>query len=152
MSDTRSTAGERGASIVELALIAPVMVLLVFGVIDLARGYRLQIQAENAAREGAAYAQVRPNDVDCASHPDIRERALAEESSLSSNPGFHLAVWGQNGGSWQKITGCGGSVAEAKERVRVDVTVRFDVMTPIVERVVGGTIDLTGSAEVRVQR
>lgn len=136
----------------ELALIAPVLVLLVFGVIDLARGYRLQIQAENAAREGAAYAQVRPNDVVCASYPDITERVAAEESGLTSHPGFQLRVWGQDGGGWEQITGCGGSVADAGERVRVDVNVTFDVMTPIVEQVVGGTIDLTGSAEVRVQR
>lgn len=137
----------------ELALITPVMALLVFGVIDLARGYQLHIRAENAAREGAAYAQVHPNDVECPAVTDVLDRVSAEER-IATHPGFRLDVYGQDAsGSWVPIEPrCGSTVASAGERVRVDVTVTFDVLTPIVERVVGDTIDLTGSAEVRAQR
>jgi len=138
---------------VELALIAPVLVLLVFGVIDLARAYQLNIRAENAAREGAAYAQVRPNDKDCSTVVDIRDRVLAEEAGLAAREGFRLDVFGQDDSdAWVEITGCNGTVAQAGERVRVDVTLTHRILTPIVANVVGQTIDLTGSAEVRVQR
>lgn len=144
---------EAGASIVELALIAPVMVLLVFGVLDLARAYQLSIRAENAAREGATYAQVRPNDIECDDVTDVWDRVDAE-GGITTHPGFRLDVFGQDdSGGWTPIDPrCGSTVADVDERVRVEVTVTYDVMTPIVASVVGDTIDLTGTAEVRVQR
>ncbi len=143
---------ERGASLVELALILPVMALIVFGVVDLGRGYQLHLRAEAAAREGVAFAQIHPNHVVCAGAPDIVERVSAEEKGLAEHPGFRVAVFGQDdGGAFVAVTGCDGKVAQPGERVRVEVTVTYDVLTPIVERVVGSTIDLTGDAEARVQ-
>lgn len=137
----------------ELALIAPVMVLLTLGVVDLARAYRLDIQVENAAREGAAFAQTQPNDVECATFVDVRDRVLAEEQGLASRPGFLLEVHGQDDdGDWTPVTGCGGNVVSVGERVRVTVTLRFDVLTPLVGSIVGESIDISRSAEVRAQR
>lgn len=128
------------------------MAVLVFGVVDLSRGYQLHIRAENAAREGAAFAQIYPNDVSCPTGGDVIDRVAGEEAELADHAGFRVEVHGQDhDGDWVPITGCGGDVATAGERVRVDVTVTFDVLTPVVERIVGSTMDLTGSAEVRVQ-
>lgn len=143
---------ERGASILELAFIVPVMALLVFGVLDLGRGYQMQLRVEAAAREGVAFAQVHPNKVVCAGAPDIVGRVSTEQDGLDQHPGFRVAVYGQDdGGAFVLITGCDGDVAQAGERVRVEVTVTYDVVTPVVERVVGSTIGLTGAAEARVQ-
>lgn len=145
-------ARERGASIVELALILPVMALIVFGVLDLGRGYQLHLRAEAAAREGVAFAQIHPNHVVCAAAPDIVERVSAEEKGLSERPGFSVAVLAQDdGGAFVAISGCDGKVARPGERVRVEVTVTYHVLTPIVARVIGTTIDVTGEAEARVQ-
>lgn len=147
-----STGRDRGASIVELALLLPVMALIVFGVLDLGRGYRLQLRAEAAAREGVAFAQIHPNDMVCAATPDIVGSVSAEETGLAERPGFSVAVFGQDdGGAFVPITGCDGDVAQAGERVRVEVTVTYQVLSPVVERVVGSTIELTGDAEARVQ-
>ena len=41
---------ERGASIVELALTAPIMAAMVIGMADLARGYSMKLQIEQAAQ------------------------------------------------------------------------------------------------------
>lgn len=143
---------ERGASILELAFILPVMSVLVFGVLDLGRGYRMHLQVEAAAREGVAYAQIHPNDVDCAPGPDIIGRVSAEEAGLAQRPGFRVAVYGQDdSGAFVPVTGCGSDVAESGERVRVEVIVTYDVLTPMVERIVGSTITVTGAAEARVQ-
>lgn len=143
---------ERGASILELAFVLPVMSLLVFGVLDLGRGYRMHLQVEAAAREGVAYAQIHPNDLECALGPDIIERVSAEEDGLAQRPGFRVAVYGQDDdGTFVPVTGCDGDVAESGERVRVEVTVTYDVLTPLVERAVGSTITVTGAAEARVQ-
>jgi hypothetical protein len=46
---------ERGQSLVEFALIAPVLVILIFGIVDLARLYNAWNTIQGAAREGARY-------------------------------------------------------------------------------------------------
>ena len=143
---------ERGASLVELALILPVLSLLVFGVVDLGRAYQLHLRAEGAAREGISFAQIHPNDVVCTGAPDIVTRVSAEEAGLAERPGFGVAVSGQaDGGAFVALEGCGGTVAGPGDRVRVEVTLGYDVLTPVVQRVVGRTIHLTGAAEARVQ-
>ena len=43
---------DRGASMVEFALILPVLVLLIFGLVEFGRGYNAQITLTHAAREG----------------------------------------------------------------------------------------------------
>lgn len=137
---------------VELAFVLPVMALIVFGVLDLGRGYQLHLRAEAAAREGVAFAQLHPNHVVCLDGSDIVESVSAEEEGLADRPGFSVAVFGQDEhGTFVPIAGCDSDVAQPGERVRVEVTLTYDVLTPVVERVVGRTIDLTGDAEARVQ-
>lgn len=153
---SRARRGRRrtsGSSIIELALIAPVMVLLVFGVLDLARGYRMQIRLESAAREGAAYAQVQPNRVaGCTNEQDIVSRVHAEDEGLISMP-IEVVVLTEDtsGAVVQPVFGCDGSHVTPGQRQRVEVSARFDVITPIVERIVGDTITITGAAEFEVQ-
>lgn len=154
---TRRTALRRrrdaGASIVELAFIAPVMVLLVFGVLDLGRAYRMQIRLESAAREGAALAQLNPEKLVCATEPDIESRLTAEEASLADTPGFAWDVYGENSAGDMVLLDkvCGGDVVASGGRVRVDVSAPYEIVTPLVASAVGSTIHLEGSAEVRVQ-
>ncbi len=50
----------RGQALVELALIAPVLSLLLVGAIDLGRVWQSQITIENAAREGAMEGMFKP--------------------------------------------------------------------------------------------
>ena len=47
---------ERGAAAVELAIILPVLLLVIGGIIDFGRFFYTQIQVTNAAREGARMA------------------------------------------------------------------------------------------------
>lgn len=151
---TRGCTGrDRGASILELALITPVMVLIVMGVLDLARGYQMQIQLENAAREGAAFAQIFPNDVSCGTADDVTARVTDEESGVASLPDFRVAVFAESssGELTVPVTGCGGTTAASGGRVLVEVSATFDVVTPMVQRVVGNEINIAGAAEIVVQ-
>src|SRR5690242_16920976 len=86
--------GDEGALIVELALSALVLILLVFGVIDLGRSYALQNRLANASREGAAIAQFKPGNVNtgCASGNNVVDRASNEDSGLALSSGFSVTV------------------------------------------------------------
>jgi Flp pilus assembly protein TadG len=54
----RSKPGERGAAAVEFALILPILLLLVLGLVEFGRAYNVQISLSNAAREGARYMAI----------------------------------------------------------------------------------------------
>jgi Flp pilus assembly pilin Flp len=61
MLRSRAPAGwrdERGAAAVEMALVAPVLILLVFGIIEFARAWNVRQTLTDAAREGARTAVV----------------------------------------------------------------------------------------------
>ncbi|MGP4031555.1 TadE/TadG family type IV pilus assembly protein [Pseudarthrobacter sp. 1C304] len=47
-----SRASERGAVAVEFALLAPVLIMLLLGIIEFGRAYNTQVTLSNAAREG----------------------------------------------------------------------------------------------------
>jgi len=52
----------RGQSLVEFALVLPVLLLLVLGTMDFARLFSTKITLTNAAREGANYLSRHPDD------------------------------------------------------------------------------------------
>ena len=55
---TMSIRGEKGQSLVEFALVLPVLVLLVIGMIEFGRVLNVWLIVGNGAREGARYAAV----------------------------------------------------------------------------------------------
>src|SRR3990172_5805826 len=50
--------GRRGQSLVEFSLVLPVLLIMVFGIIDFGLGLRSYISLTNATREGARFAAV----------------------------------------------------------------------------------------------
>ena len=125
------------------------MAMLVFGVVDLSRGYQLHIRAENAAREGAAFAQIYPTDVTCGDFGNITARAMSEDLEMAGT----VRVFGEDAGGdlTVPITGCGSDTVVSGERVLVEVSASFDVITPMIEDIVGSEIQLTGAAEIEAQ-
>lgn len=76
MTPTRSR--ERGAAAVEFALILPVFLLLIIGMLEFARAYNAQISISNAAREGARVMAI---------HDDASlARSSAIDAAVSLNP------------------------------------------------------------------
>lgn len=53
---------DRGAAAVEFALVVPLLMLIVVGIIQFGRIYSLQIQLSGAANAGARYLSVNPTD------------------------------------------------------------------------------------------
>ena len=80
MRYVRQARSSRGQSLLELALITPVFLILVLGVIDYGRVYFAYVSVTNSARTGADYAAgsaEQAADVDA-----IRAAALTETSEL----------------------------------------------------------------------
>jgi len=80
MSFLRRTSSERGAAAVEFALIVPILVLLVFGIVEFSRVYNVQLSLSNAAREGARTMAI---------HNDP---ALTRSTVIASAPSVNPAI------------------------------------------------------------
>jgi Flp pilus assembly protein TadG len=69
----------RGQTLVEFAIILPLLLLIIFGVIDLGRAFYTSVVLSNAAREGARFAALNYGDAAVSPIEDaIRIAALAE--------------------------------------------------------------------------
>lgn len=60
MTTPRGMSATEGASTVELALVLPVLLLLLIGILDSARAINAYVTISNASREGAHYAALHP--------------------------------------------------------------------------------------------
>jgi len=109
---TRSRkAPERGSVVVEFALVVPVLLLIVFGIIDFGRALNAQIALTGAAREGVRLAAL--------GYPDaaIQARVAAAAPDLSGVTTTVVA----------SCTPGAGPSANAQ----VNVSYRFSFITPI---------------------
>lgn len=118
--------GERGAAAVEFALILPILILLVLGLIEFSRVYNIQISLSNAAREGARTMAVEN------SLPIARSAAIAAAPSIS--PAVSDAQIAIN------PTTCTAGAT-------VDVTISYNVS--LMTGFFGATLPLTGKGVMR---
>lgn len=90
-SVTRTVRGGRGQSLVEFALILPVLVILLLGIIDFGMGLRSYISLTNATREGARFAAVGntagiyPTDCDGLTNTSVIGRVCVALEGLDLN-------------------------------------------------------------------
>ncbi len=54
--------GQQGQSLVEFALLAPIVLFILMGLLDVGRAFYVQVTLEDMASEGATYAAIRPYD------------------------------------------------------------------------------------------
>lgn len=87
------TKDNRGASAVEFALVLPLLVLLVFGIIEFGRIYNTYLAVTHAAREGARIASVRNGTG--ATDDEIKDQVVAR-SALDITPGNIALIPGPN--------------------------------------------------------
>ncbi|MFQ5593337.1 MAG: TadE family protein [Anaerolineae bacterium] len=60
--EAASSEAQEGQSLIELALLLPVLVLIMAGMLDLGRAFQAYTVVVNAAREGARYGAYNPTD------------------------------------------------------------------------------------------
>lgn len=73
---------ERGAVAVEMAIVLPVLLLILLGIIEFGRAYNVQVSLTQAAREGARYAAIHHDE----SGLDVQGKALAAAPALTGLP------------------------------------------------------------------
>jgi hypothetical protein len=72
---------EDGASLVEFALVAPVLLLLLVGILDLGRAVNAYVTVSNAAREGTHYAILHPTAAPSAIASAVTDRVVPLDTS-----------------------------------------------------------------------
>jgi Flp pilus assembly protein TadG len=141
----RHQGGERGVAAVEFALVAPILLLLVFGIIDFGLAFHAWDASENAAREGA-----RVGAVD-SSVADIQARVASATSFLDQTKlSVDVSCSKDNGGNFNPCAS--GSTWTEGDIVRVEVTYLHDYVTPLPGMIGAGQIlAITTAAEARFE-
>jgi hypothetical protein len=84
-SSHRGLARERGAAAVEFALVVPVLVLLLLGIIELGYIFNQQLTVSNAAREGARVLAITRDE------SDAETAAMGVAATLVGTPDVDIA-------------------------------------------------------------
>ena len=132
---------ERGQSVVEFALIAPLMLILLFAIADFARIYTTMMSVESAAREAADYGTTlgagkwQPGAPMDATVVEMERRACVASSNLTdyddtdgdpatgcTNPSFAHTLVGTN---------CEDPLNEPPCRVTVTLSYQFNLIAPL---------------------
>lgn len=93
-----TTPDQRGAVGVEFALILPLLVLLVFGIIEFGRGYNAKVELTGAVREGARALALGQ------SAGDAESVIVASSPGLSPDPSVTAATTCPNGNDRASVT------------------------------------------------
>ena len=134
-----------GAAAVEFALVAPLLFLLVFGIIDFGFGFHAWDASHNAAREGARTGAVNPD-------PAVIEARVRGASDFLDQTVLDVTIECALEGSVSFGTcGAGDTWAEG-DVVRVTVVYDYSYMTPLPNFVgLGSTLAVKGVSEARFE-
>ena len=73
----KSKQPSRGQSLVEMALVLPIIIMLMLGLLDFGRAFYTLVALRDAADEGASYASIKPSDT-----AGIQQRAAEASTAL----------------------------------------------------------------------
>src|ERR1700754_3632535 len=82
---TRKLRTRDGIAAVEFAIVAPILVTIVFGMIQLGRAFEMQTLLDTAAREGARFASIDRNGMTTAGQTGNQKLIADVKSFLASN-------------------------------------------------------------------
>jgi Flp pilus assembly protein TadG len=126
---------------VEFALIAPLLFLLVFGIIDFGLGLSASVTVNNAAREGARLAAVDPDParVDAAVRAATKSlnQAALSVTVACARPDGTVCPGGLAGGA-------------SGDQATVTVTYNYGLVTPLTA-VIGSTMKIETASNMRIE-
>lgn len=118
---------EKGQSLVEFALIVPVLILLLLGIIDFGRIFHAYLTIDHAGREAARAASIGKN--------------VAEIKSVAVNKASSI---GLTSGQVQVVTGPSGTDAT------ITISYPITFLTPLIGSI-AGPLTLTDATVMRVE-
>jgi Flp pilus assembly protein TadG len=128
---------DRGSAAVEFALLLPVLLLLIFGVVDFGRALNAQITLTQAAREGARLASFG------------QSTSTIESRAQSAATGLTLSA-----SNFTTVTTCASGAGSGADGV-VTISYQFSFITPIgaIATIIGGSgygssLTLTATGEM----
>ena len=166
----RSRAGQ---SLVEMALVLPVLAFLTFGLVDFGRGYYFQVSITNAAREGARVAILNiytgPQNPTCSNSNSYATCPVQTDAKIVSSVYGELMYSGiaptsiticPPHDSTGSTAGCpdasnrvdkwvSGSISNQNYYVTVNVKYDFQLYTPLMRQLVGNPIHMSVSVQMR---
>jgi Flp pilus assembly protein TadG len=80
----RSDARERGAAAVEMALVLPVLIFLLLGIMEFGRAFNVQVTLTNAARESVRVMSISKDTTSASSSAIVAAGALAPPLNASN--------------------------------------------------------------------
>lgn len=114
------SSAQEGQSLAELALLLPVLLLIMAGVLDLGRALHVYVTVSNATREGARYASLHIEDC-----PGIRNEIEQEAEGSGVNlSGSNTSVFVE--------PGCGPDTVAPGQAITVTVTFQFEPITGLI--------------------
>jgi Flp pilus assembly protein TadG len=140
---------ERGAAAVEFALVVPILLALVLGIVEFGRAYNIQISLTHAAREAARSMAINNDWVDAQADgenaaPSLNGGAMDFRASLVSHGASSSATPAAT--SAQTSTATATPVSECTSGFMIEVSVEYplDTITGIADDMV-----LEGKAAMR---
>ncbi|HJW84887.1 MAG TPA: TadE family protein [Anaerolineae bacterium] len=134
---------ERGQSLVEFALMLPVLLTMLMGTLDIGRMYFAYIAIQNAAGEGALYAAIHPNCARASDGPQCADPNNAEFRAIHESPGGAV--------DWTRVTievePADRSGLREGDPITIQVRYQYDILTPVISPLVtDGKLGLTARA------
>ncbi len=126
----------RGQELVEFALVLPLLILILFGAIDLGRVFHAAITITNAAREGARYIALHHDEIAAGKNQAVLE---------AQGAGITITVGDVSVNCPQTVLG----ECDRMQPVEVTVSYTFELIFSTV--LPSATIDLQRTAEMLVQ-
>jgi hypothetical protein len=125
---------ERGQSLVELSISMVIMLLLLFGLLDLGRAYFIFIAMEDSAGEAAVFLSLYPECLDASSGPLCGDPNNATYRAQNAASGyFQFFDWGDN----TQLNVYRPPVYATGTTVRVEIIHTFDLLFPVIPDIVG---------------
>src|SRR3982074_958189 len=173
----RSLATRRGQSVVEMALAAPLLSLMLFGLVDFGRAYFQYVALVNAAREGArvaAYGFSNLSNVASPPQDTVQGRIKLADGGLGIvNNAAHIQItfydmtaspykqcahfnYGTNAIVWDApytapTSGSGQKCPKEGDAVRMLVISDFTPITPLMAQIMGNPLQLVAMAQTRIE-
>ncbi len=163
--------GRAGQSLVEMAMVLPVLALLTFGLLDFGRAYYFQVSITNAAREGARVAILNiytgPQNPTCSTSNSYATcpvqtdaaiiTAVNNELTYSAIAPTSITICPPHDAT-SSTAGCpdtsnrvGNWVAQNPTNYYVNVIVKYDfqLYTPMMQQLVGNPVHMSVAVQMR---